>query len=99
MHNQPAIMEQQDFEKLSFEERVDFNIREGLFLGEFRYLSFNISLYRTRKFFIEIWKFPKEDQIVQIESIHTDIRLDIYMKAISDLKVISECEAPSLSFN
>jgi hypothetical protein len=97
MPHQPATMEKHEFERLSFNERIDFNKREGLFLGEFRYLSFDISLYRTKKFYIEIWKFPNEQEIAHIETIHTDVRLDIYMKAISDLKVISSLGSPSLS--
>jgi hypothetical protein len=87
MHLQPANMERHDFEKLSFEEKVSFNNREGLFLGEFRYLSLNISLFRTSNFFIEIWKFPKENEVVQIEIVRNDTRLGIYLKAISDLKM------------
>jgi hypothetical protein len=98
MPYQPAIMEKHEFEKLSFQERINFNKREGLFLGEFRYLSFNISVYRTQKFYIEIWKFPNENEVSHIESIHTDVRLDIYMKAISDLKVVSSLATSSLSF-
>jgi hypothetical protein len=93
MPTQPATMEKHEFDLLTFNERINFNFLEGLFLGEFRYLSFDISLYRTPKFYVEIWRLPLETEIAHIESIHTDVRLDIYMKAISDLKVISDSKS------
>ena len=74
-----------DFHRLSLEERFTHISALGKYIG-FR-ITYNhvIHLYLLGETFFEVWCFPPEDSIINIEQLDDYNKIDLYIKHMTEL--------------
>jgi hypothetical protein len=76
----------QKFKDSTLSEKFEIINQKGKYLGVREYYNHFINLYIVDETFIEVWYFPAENKIVNIDIIEDEKKLDLFIDYMNKLE-------------